>query len=138
MSAEFVAAYLSIPADKKPSWESGYRLIEEAKENDELFDKLAKGFEYTDPLLVKKHKDGNHFKDKVLNYARQALDFVKDAWENWDTKEGNIGVFDVRCPNGWISLLLVADSTWGDPVPGTEEIAFLQVSGLAKAVGFLG
>jgi hypothetical protein len=35
------------------------------------------------------------------------------------------------------NLLLVADTSWGDPVEGVEEFVMFELCGGAKAAGFL-
>ncbi|MEM3486033.1 MAG: hypothetical protein QXI12_10485 [Candidatus Methanomethyliaceae archaeon] len=71
MSTEFVAAYLSIPADAEPHWETGYELIKRASADEKLYKKFAEAFEFVDPLVLKNKSDG---KGKVLPTVEHFLD----------------------------------------------------------------
>lgn len=127
MGADLVCSFLEIAKDKQPDFAAANKCAEALSE-EACREIVASAIQATDEDEVDERLGiGSSTAQETV---RAAVMYVLEAW---DESYRNTVVLELRESN----LLLVADTTWGDPVEGIEKFAMFELSGAAKAAGFL-
>ena len=140
MGANLIVSFLEIPKGKKPNWKKAFAHFEMLR-NKRLFSALKE-----DQSNIADCLDTDEIEEKV----RDALTTIRDVWEG-EVPEGMAWIpggefamgtnrLIVRLTGHFSEFILAGDSSssWGDSVYEVDTIAWFDVSGCARAAGFLG
>ena len=127
-----MCAVLEIPKGIEPNWEAAREHVKSLTEIQlagvisELNDLGADVEDEDEFEEIKKDYDLEKFRKEVL----EAVEFCD--WM-WDGNASGTRLYLRNC-----AVLICGGSSWGDPVDGVREMSLFDLSGAAKAAGFLG
>lgn len=121
MGADLILGFVEIAKRKKPNWSAAKAYLKKLSEKDMLQIALeAEQTESVDDL-------SENFSPKVR--ILESLDHVIGGWDGMRR-------LMARCEGVKTTILIAADSSWGDPVDEVADIEYFVVSGMAHAAGF--
>lgn len=135
MGQELIACVLEFPKGRKnPNWEAAEKHLEKLKKSSKKLREAyieASGDDGLDAILS--HQAGvtdSEIDARIVERLQTALENVKVGWDN-----GLRGM--ARLTGVKTRMLIAADRSWGDNVEEVDDLIFFDMSGMAKAAGFL-
>ena len=121
MGADFVCGVLAIRRGHTPNWEAASKRIDEISDDEvkQIVDEYTNYFEKTDV-------------ESARTLIDEAYVTVKDGWECGNRM---FTIFDHEPLDA--TFLITGDRTFGDPVREMLYMFLFEVTGCAKAAGFM-